>query len=182
MISLSTMTRARSCAPRSRRGRKIWPTKIGPSFGVWPVRDDLLAEEILRRVDEDAGAVAGFAVGVDGAAVPDGFQRGERERDDIAARFAVDGGDEADAAGVALVCRRDRGRRAQARVASRAIVARDLISYAVGSFCRDLGLRLNVGRASRRPRRGLRGWPRRRARRRGRCRRRRTRRVRWSRR
>ena len=50
-----------------------------------------------------AGAVAGLAVGVDGAAVPDGLQRVDRQLDHLAARLAVDGGDQADAAGVVLV-------------------------------------------------------------------------------
>jgi hypothetical protein len=62
----------------------------------------LFGEEVAGRVNEDAGAVASFAVGIDGAAMPDGFERGERERDDIAARFAVNGGDKADAACIAL--------------------------------------------------------------------------------
>jgi hypothetical protein len=43
------------------------------------------------------------AVGVDGAAMPHRFQRIDRRLDDLAARLAVDRGDEADAAGVMLL-------------------------------------------------------------------------------
>ncbi len=64
---------------------------------------DNLAEEILRRFDQDARAVAGFAVRIDGAAVPYRLERRDRHGDDIAARFAVDGDDEADAACIALI-------------------------------------------------------------------------------
>ena len=50
----------------------------------------------------DAGAVAGLAVGVDRAAVPDRAQRVDAGLDHLAPRLAVDRGDEADAAGVVL--------------------------------------------------------------------------------
>ena len=53
----------------------------------------------------DAGAVAGLAVGVDGAAMPDGLQRGDRRFHHLAARLAVDRGDDADAAGIMLLAR-----------------------------------------------------------------------------
>src|SRR3712207_7710081 len=36
---------------------------------------DLALEEVLRDLDVDAGAVAGLAVGVDGASVPDRLER-----------------------------------------------------------------------------------------------------------
>ena len=65
----------------------------------------LLPEEVLRDLDMDAGAVAGLAVGVDRAAVPDRLQRLDRRLDHLAPRLAVDRGDEADAAGVVLVGR-----------------------------------------------------------------------------
>jgi hypothetical protein len=66
------------------------------------MRSHLVGEEVLRDRDQDAGAVAGLAVGVDGAPVPDGLERLDRQLDDFAARLAVDGADQADAAGVAL--------------------------------------------------------------------------------
>jgi len=53
----------------------------------------------------DAGAVAGLAVGVDRAAVPDRAQRVDAGLHHLAARLAVDRGDETDAAGVMLEAR-----------------------------------------------------------------------------
>ena len=53
----------------------------------------------------DAGAVAGLAVGVDRAAMPDRFQRVDAGLHDIAAGLAVERGDKADAAGIVLVFR-----------------------------------------------------------------------------
>ena len=64
---------------------------------------DILAEEILRDLHMDAGAVAGLAVGIDGAAVPDRLQRGDAVLDHLAARLAVERGDQPDAAGIVLV-------------------------------------------------------------------------------
>jgi hypothetical protein len=58
------------------------------------------AKKAWRRLDHQAGAVPGQAVGVDGAAVGDVLQRPDRVFDDLAARLAVDGGHEAHAAGV----------------------------------------------------------------------------------
>src|SRR5690606_15380576 len=51
---------------------------------------------------QHAGPVAGLAVGVDRAAVPDALQGADGELDHLAPRLAVDGADQADAAGVAL--------------------------------------------------------------------------------
>ncbi len=53
-----------------------------------------------RERQEDAGAVAGEAVGVDRAAVLDAAQRGENQIEDAARRLTVHVGDEADTAGV----------------------------------------------------------------------------------
>src|SRR6201746_192930 len=97
-ISVSTICRQRSCAPRSVFGRNTWPTAIGPGRSLSPPRamaaakkscgistwmpapspvfpaaaaaGDGAGEEVLRDFDMDAGAVAGLAVGVDGAAMP----------------------------------------------------------------------------------------------------------------
>ena len=64
---------------------------------------DLGAEEILRHLQMDAGAVAGLAVGVDRAAMPDRFQRLDGADDDFAPRLAVDGRDQAHAAGIVFL-------------------------------------------------------------------------------
>ena len=66
---------------------------------------DLVVEEVLRDLDMDAGAVAGLAVGIDRAAVPDRLQRLDALLHHLAARLAVDRRDAADAAGVVLVGR-----------------------------------------------------------------------------
>ena len=63
----------------------------------------VLAEEVLRDLDVQAGAVAGLAVGVDRAAVPDRLERGDAGLDDLAPRLAVDRDDQADAAGIVLL-------------------------------------------------------------------------------
>ena len=69
------MVRAASCAPKSLRGRKICPTASRSPRGAWPVRADLLVEEGVGDLHVDAGAVAGLAVGVHRAPVPDRAQR-----------------------------------------------------------------------------------------------------------
>ena len=51
---------------------------------------DRLGEEVLRDLDMDAGAVAGLAVGIDRAAVPDRLQRVDAGLHHVAARLAVD--------------------------------------------------------------------------------------------
>ncbi len=61
---------------------------------------DLCPKEILRHRNMDSGAIAGFAVCIDGPAMPDRFQRLDRAHHDFAPRLAVDGRDQADAAGV----------------------------------------------------------------------------------
>ena len=66
---------------------------------------DVIPEEILRDLDMDAGAIAGLAIGIDGAAVPDSLQRRNRRLDHLAARLAIEGRDDADAAGVMLLAR-----------------------------------------------------------------------------
>ncbi len=67
---------------------------------------DVVPHEILRDLDVDARAIAGLAVRVDGAAMPHRLQRGEPGFNDAAPRFAVDGGDQPDAARIMLVLRR----------------------------------------------------------------------------
>ena len=51
----------------------------------------------------DAGAVAGLAVGIDRAAMPDRLQRIDAGLHHVAALFAVQRRDQADAAGVVLL-------------------------------------------------------------------------------
>ena len=77
-----------------------------PERSLWPVWVIGRAEEFLRHLQMDARAVAGLAVGVHRAAVPHGFQRLDPARDDFAARLAVDGGHQPDAAGIVLLLRR----------------------------------------------------------------------------
>ena len=62
----------------------------------------LFGEEALRQLGHDARAVARQAVGIDRAAVGHGLQTADRIFDHVAARRAVDGTDQADAAGVPL--------------------------------------------------------------------------------
>ena len=64
---------------------------------------DLLLEEGLGDLHVDAGAVAGLAVGIDRATVPDRLERLDPGLDHLAPRPAVDRGDQADAAGVVLL-------------------------------------------------------------------------------
>jgi hypothetical protein len=108
----------------------------------------MLAEEILRDLQMDAGAVAGLAVGIDRAAVPDRLQRRDAGQHDLAPRLAVDRGDQADAAGIVLG-RRDRF--------SRGIVARALPGRCPGRYGSSCdGLPNGRERHSRaRPRRAL---------------------------
>ena len=61
---------------------------------------DLGLEEGARQADQNAGAVSGLAVCVDCPAMPDGLQRLQRQFNHLAAGRTIDGGDEADAAGV----------------------------------------------------------------------------------
>ena len=73
------------------------------------------AKEFLRHLQMDPGAVAGLAVGVHRTAMPDRFQRLDGARDHLAARLAVDRGNEADAAGIVLLLRRIGVRRFELR-------------------------------------------------------------------
>ncbi len=60
---------------------------------------DLLAEEGLRHIDHDAGAIARLAVGIDRTAVEQGLQRLDRQIDDFALLRAIDRADNTDTAG-----------------------------------------------------------------------------------
>ncbi|MGY4598834.1 hypothetical protein ACVWXL_006580 [Bradyrhizobium sp. GM22.5] len=60
----------------------------------------LAAEESMRDLHQNAGAVTGARVGADGAAVLEVTEDAERVRDDLVRLLALDVGDEADAAGI----------------------------------------------------------------------------------
>ncbi len=64
---------------------------------------EVVLEELDRELGEHAGAVAGDGVGVDGAAVGEGLERGEGAVEHVVGALAVHLGDEADAAGVMLL-------------------------------------------------------------------------------
>ena len=82
------------------------PTPYSPSGGsVMPCLRHLLAEEPVRNLDQDAGAVAGQRVGADRAAVGQVLQDLQALLDDGVALRALDVRDEADAAGVVFVGR-----------------------------------------------------------------------------
>ncbi|MGY4431098.1 hypothetical protein ACVWWO_003575 [Bradyrhizobium sp. F1.13.1] len=65
----------------------------------------LAAEESMRDLHQNAGAVTGARVGADGAAVLEVAQDAERVRDDLVRLLAPDVGDEADAAGILFQAR-----------------------------------------------------------------------------
>ncbi len=71
--------------------------------GLVPRPPHLVVEEGHGDLDVDAGAVAGLAVGVDGAPVPDGAQRLDALLDDAPRRLPVNGHHQPDAAGRMLV-------------------------------------------------------------------------------
>ena len=74
---------------------------VGAGLGQLEAGD--LAEEGVRDLEQDAGAVARVGLGAGGAAVLEVAQYGERLLDQRMAGLAGEGGHEADAAGVVLV-------------------------------------------------------------------------------
>src|SRR3972149_1204506 len=66
-------------------------------------RRALLVEELVRHLDEKAGAVAGARVGATGAAVAEVDEHLQPLGDDLVRALAADVGDEADAAGIVLL-------------------------------------------------------------------------------
>ena len=76
-------------------------------------RPALLAQELVRDLDEDAGAVAGDRVGADGTAVLEVLEDGERVLDQLVRFLALEVGDEADAARVVLAARIEEPARAR---------------------------------------------------------------------
>ena len=97
------MVRAVSCAPKSLRGRKICPTASRSPRGACPVRRTWSSKNADRDLHVDPGPVAGLAVGVDRAAVPDRAQRLDAVLDHLPPRLAVDRDDQPDAAGRVLL-------------------------------------------------------------------------------
>ena len=61
-----------------------------------------LGKEILRDFNMDARAIARLAIGIDGTAVPDGLERINTGLNDLTRGAAIEGGDEAHAAGIML--------------------------------------------------------------------------------
>ena len=86
-------------SPRSRVCRSSVPTPYRPAGGRLV---DLAAEERVRDLDEDPGAVARVRVGAGRAAVLEVRERDERPLDRLVARHPVQARDEGDAAGVVL--------------------------------------------------------------------------------
>ncbi len=78
--------------------------------GIAPLRGQreaelaaLVFQEVVRDLHQHAGAVAGQGVGADGATVLEVFEDLERVRDDLGRLASLHVGDEADAAGIALM-------------------------------------------------------------------------------
>ena len=65
----------------------------------------LAREELVRDLDQDAGAVAGSRIAAAGAAVRQVDQNLDALEDDVVRLLALDIGNEADAAGIVLVAR-----------------------------------------------------------------------------
>ena len=97
------MVRAVSCAPKSLRGRKICPTASRSPRGRVPGAPHLVLEEADRDLHVDPRPVAGLAVRIDRAAVPDRAQRLDAGLDHLPPRRPVDRHDQPDAAGVMLL-------------------------------------------------------------------------------
>ena len=68
-----------------------------------PGTRDLFAKEVLRHIDAHTCPVARFAIRVHSPSVPDVLERFECHRDNIAARFSVQGADNANPARIFFV-------------------------------------------------------------------------------
>ena len=68
-------------------------------------------EKVLWHAEAQAGTVARAAIGIDRAAMPDGFQGVYGQFDNLAPWLAFHVGDQADAAGIAFVFRTVEARR-----------------------------------------------------------------------
>ena len=80
------------------------PTPYSPGGGsVKPSVGALAREELVRNLDQDAGAVAGFRIAAAGAAMRQVDQDLQSLEDDVVRLLALDVDHETDAAGVVLV-------------------------------------------------------------------------------
>jgi len=86
-------------------GQKHHADRPAPGFAALAAALQLLGEEVVRDFDVDAGAVAGLAIGVHGAAVPDGLQRIYPRLHHVAPRLAVERRHQSDAAVIVLLQR-----------------------------------------------------------------------------
>ena len=75
-----------------------------PAARLVPGAADMLLEEVLRNLHVDARAIAGLAVRIHRAAMPQRLERLDALEHDLAPRLAVDGHDHADAAGIVFLC------------------------------------------------------------------------------
>ncbi len=83
-----------------RLGQEAHADGQAPGHRFAALAADMVAEEILRDFDMDAGAVAGFPIRVDRAAVIDDLQGLDAGHNHLAAGLAVQRRDQADAAGI----------------------------------------------------------------------------------
>ena len=82
------------------------PTPYSPAGGnVNPRLAHSRRKELVRNLNQDAGAVAGFRIAAARAAMRQVDEDLNALGDDVVRRFAVDVGDKADTAGVVLVTR-----------------------------------------------------------------------------
>ncbi len=64
-----------------------------------------IGKEFLRNFHMNASTIAGLAIGIDRATVPDGFQGGNTGLHHLAAAFAIKGCHKTNTTGIALICR-----------------------------------------------------------------------------
>ena len=82
------------------------PTPYSPAGRQGEAQLGALArEELVRDLNQDAGAIAGFRIAAAGAAVRQVDQNLDALDDDVVRLLALDVGDEADAAGIVLLAR-----------------------------------------------------------------------------
>ena len=86
---------------RCSAGRKAVPDDVLAGGGKFEVGDR--AEEFVRHLHQQAGAVAGTFVGAHGTAVLEVAQGGQGGVDDVVAGLAAERGDDGQAAGVLLL-------------------------------------------------------------------------------
>ena len=95
-FELDAMARMRARFSQLGEGCRAEAGADGAEYAV--DRGDVGDQDKQGALDQQAGAVAGLAVGIDGAAMPDRLQRLDAFQHDFAPRLAVQGRDQADAA------------------------------------------------------------------------------------